>query len=89
MNIEKIIEAAKSAGATIKFIEISFSEAGAEEKPASPAEYKCEECGKRFEPFVWKGREIDAKTASEWSVKRNGRPLCLKCGGLKIDKTGA
>jgi len=42
-------------------------------------EYKCEECGLEFRNFKWKNKDYDAKTAHDWSAKKNGRALCKKC----------
>ena len=44
-----------------------------------PTEYKCEDCEKAFKPFVFKGKTLDAKTAYEWSARKNGKSLCLEC----------
>jgi hypothetical protein len=39
----------------------------------------CEYCLTPFMPFKWKGKDYTAETAYEWSIKKNGKPLCKKC----------
>jgi len=50
-------------------------------------EYKCEQCGLYFKDFEWNGNKYTAKTAHEWSTKKNGRALCKKCADTAA-KTG-
>ena len=54
--------------------------------------YICEKCSAPFKEFDWNGKHYDAKTAYEWSKKKNGGALCKKCadsqGNLEPIKTG-
>ena len=49
-------------------------------RATSPSsEPKCEDCGKLFRPFTWKGNDYSAETAYSWALNRNGRAICLSC----------
>jgi hypothetical protein len=93
MNIQAIVDALKNIpGAKVSFVEISFPEtealAAADERPSTPSEYKCESCGKVFEPFEWNGKNYSAQQGYNFSKKKNGRPLCYGCA-KKQEKAGA
>jgi hypothetical protein len=63
-----------------------MKDADSESHEIKPPEYNCEDCGKAFKPFTYKDKNYDAKTAYEWSAKKNGRSLCLEC--VKKQHTG-
>lgn len=84
MNIQNILEAIKSesSGMTIEYYKITIpaSSAAADEQPPGVLEeYKCESCGRPFKPFTWRGQDYSAETAFSWSLKKNGRAICLGC----------
>jgi hypothetical protein len=57
-----------------------MKDADSESHEIKPPEYNCEECGKAFNSFLYNGRTYDAKTAFEWSAKKNGgRSVCREC----------
>jgi DNA-directed RNA polymerase subunit RPC12/RpoP len=91
MNIQAIIDAIKSdgAGVTIEYFKISLPAAAADGQPSLVTkEYKCEDCGKPFEPFTWKNNNYTAENAYSWSIQRNGRAICLNCAKKIAKKSG-
>ena len=65
-----------------------IKDADGESHEVKPSEYKCEDCETPFKPFPYQGKNYDARTAFEWSTKKNGRALCLECATRQREHTG-
>ena len=85
MNIQNLIDTLRAGGKeiTIEYFKITLpaeQPSAADERPSTVAsEPKCESCGRPFKPFTWKGADYTAETAYSWSLKRNGRAICIGC----------